>query len=149
MSPEMNARLRTLLSAVAIIALSAPAAPANAGQLGPGWNLQIGPTSGQIIGASLGIAGAGAALGFGTYYALHHGHSLVGCTASGAHGLQLLNGGDQQTYFLVGKVDGVKTGELVRVSGKKEKSNAGGEKQFLVAKLNKDLGPCAVPPGAL
>jgi hypothetical protein len=37
----------------------------------------IGPSTGQIVGAIVGIASVGAAMGIGVYYAVHHGHSLL------------------------------------------------------------------------
>ena len=37
-------------------------------------------SNGQIAGVAAGIAAAGAAIGIGVYYAVHHGHSLTGCS---------------------------------------------------------------------
>jgi hypothetical protein len=53
---------------------------------------------------------------------------------------------NQQSYVLVGEVAGIKPGDRVRVSGKREKKNAGGPQQFLVEKLTKDYGVCTVVP---
>jgi hypothetical protein len=92
----------------------------------------------------VGVAAGGAALGIGIYYAVHHGHTLNGCAVSGPGGLELQNGGDQQTYALIGEVAGVKPGNRVRVSDKKEKKNSGIPQQFLVEKLSRDYGSCKV-----
>jgi hypothetical protein len=99
-------------------------------------------SNGQIAGVAAGIAGAGAAIGIGVFYAVHHGHSLTGCTASGSSGLELVNEGDHETWALVGEVSGIKPGQRVRVSGKKEKKDPANVRQFLVEKASKDLGPC-------
>lgn len=103
----------------------------------------IGPSKGQVIGAAAGIGAVAAAIGFGIYYGTHHNHNLTGCAGSGAAGLQLQNEGDKQTYDLLGDVNAIKTGDRVRVSGKKKKV-AGSSRTFLVERLPKDLGPCKV-----
>jgi len=101
---------------------------------------------GEIVGIGVGIAAGGAALGIGIYYAAHHAHSLSCCAVSGPSGLELQNRGDQQTYALVGEIAGIKPGNQVRVSGKKEKKKASAPQQFLVEKLSKDFGLCKAPP---
>jgi hypothetical protein len=98
------------------------------------------------IGVAIGVIGAG--IGIGVVYAVHHGHSLNGCTVSGTGGLELQSQGDQHTYALVGKVTGIKPGERVRVSGKKTKMSAGAPQQFIVEKLAKDYGSCTPVPAA-
>jgi hypothetical protein len=99
-------------------------------------------SNGQIAGVAAGIAAAGAAIGIGVYYAVHHGHSLTGCTSSGSRGLELVSEGDHETWALVGEVSGIKPGQRVRVSGKREKKDSVNTRQFLVEKVSKDLGPC-------
>lgn len=94
----------------------------------------------------IGIAVIGAGIGIGIYYGLHHNRSLTGCSVAGSNGPSLLNEGDRQTYALIGAVGGIRAGERVRVSGKKQKKDAAAERQFLVEKLSKDLGPCKVLP---
>jgi len=106
----------------------------------------IGACKSQVIGILVGIAAGGAALGIGTYYAIHHGHSLTGCAVSSPSGLQLMSQGDLQTYSLVGEVADIKPGERVRVSGKKEKKNTAIPRQFLVEKLTKVYGTCTAAP---
>jgi hypothetical protein len=105
-------------------------------------SLNIGPTSGQVIGVALGIAAAGAGIGVGVYFLVRHDHSLTGCTSSGAHGLVLRSEGDGQSYDLAGVTANIRPGARVRVSGKKKAKQADGNRMFLVEKLPKDFGPC-------
>ncbi len=105
---------------------------------------QIGVTRTQAGWIGVGVAAIGAGIGIGIFYAVHHGHSIDGCALSGPNGLELQNRGDQQTYALIREVAGIKPGDRVRVSGKKEKKKAGAPQQFLVEKLSKDFGYCKV-----
>jgi hypothetical protein len=106
------------------------------------------PTQSDIVWIGIAIGAIGAGIGIGIYYAVHHNHSLTGCVASGAGGLQLESHGDQPAYFLVGDVAGIKPGERVHVSGKKAKAANGAIPQFIVEKLGKDYGACKVSPVA-
>jgi len=134
----MTAGHRKILAMVAacalLLAATATAQP-QSGTIG-------GVTGGDAVAIGVAIAVIGAGIGFGVFYAVHHGHSLDGCAVSGANGLELQNRGDQQTYALVGDTAGIKPGERVRISGKKEKKSGGAHPQFLVEKLNKDFGAC-------
>ncbi|HEY1903019.1 MAG TPA: hypothetical protein VGG56_11330 [Terracidiphilus sp.] len=58
------------------------------------------------------------------------------------------NRGDQQTYSHLGETAGIKPGDRIRISGKKEKKNSGVPQQFLVEKLNKDYGSCTEAPAS-
>ncbi len=98
----------------------------------------------KIAGIAVGLAAIGAGIGIGMYAAVHHNQRLTGCAASGANGLELWNPGDRQNYALVGEVSGIKPGERVRVSGKMPNGNEGVRRQFLVEKVEKDFGACAV-----
>jgi len=99
-------------------------------------------SNGQIAGVAAGIAAAGAAIGIGVYYAVHHGHSLTGCTASGPSGLELVSEGDHERWALIGAVNHIRPGERVRVTGRKEQKDPPNSRQFLVEKVSKDFGPC-------
>ncbi|HEX4019892.1 MAG TPA: hypothetical protein VHX63_02005 [Acidobacteriaceae bacterium] len=104
----------------------------------------VGYTSdGKAAGVIIAIVAVGVLIGVGVYFAVRHGHSLKGCASSGPGGMQILNEGDQQMYALSGDVNGIKTGDRVRVSGKKKK-DAGNSRQFVVTKLSKDYGTCKV-----
>ena len=102
----------------------------------------IGACKNEVVGILAGVAGGGAAIGIGVYFALHHGHSITGCAVAGANGVQLQSQGDQQTYALIGDVAAVKPGDRVRVSGKKEKKSTSATQQFLVERLSRDYGSC-------
>src|SRR5579862_5096432 len=114
---SMTVGHRNLLAMVAacalLLAATATAQP-QSGTIG-------GVTGGDAVAIGVAIAVIGAGIGFGVFYAVHQGHSLDGCAVSGANGLELQNRGDQQTYALVGDTAGIKPGERVRISGKKEK----------------------------
>jgi len=58
------------------------------------------PTHTDIVWIGIAIGAIGAGIGIGIYYAVHHGHSLTGCTVSGPGGLELQGHGDQPTYAL-------------------------------------------------
>ena len=134
---------RTIIAKVAICALLVTAAAAPAAAQFQGDSLGISKSDTVWIGVA--VAAIGAGIGIGIYYAVRHNHNLTGCAVSGANGLRLQNEGDQQSYALIGEVAGIKSGDRVRVSGKKGKNNAGAPRQFLVEKLGKDYGACKVP----
>ncbi len=102
----------------------------------------IPPSSGQAAAIFGTIGVIGGAIGFGIYYGIHRSHMLTGCAVSGAHGLELRNQGDQQTYALTGNVADIKSGERVRISGKKGKHSGDAPRPYLVEKLQKDYGAC-------
>jgi hypothetical protein len=135
---------RSVVAKAAICALLAALAATKPATAQSG-SLTLGPSKSDVVWIGVAIAAIGAGIGIGVYYAVRHNHSLTGCAISGASGLQLQSEGDQQSYALVGEVAGIKSGDRVRVSGKKEKSNAGAPRQFLVEKLGKDYGACKVP----
>lgn len=114
---------------------------------GDGTFGQIGPSNGEVVGIAVGIAAVGAAIGIGTYYAIHHSQSITGCILPDADRLQIQSAGDQQIYFLVGELGDLKPGERVRVSGKRVR-NGDVPRQFLVQKVNKHYGLCATEPYA-
>jgi hypothetical protein len=104
----------------------------------------IGPSTGEIVGALVGIVAVGAGIGIGIYFVVKHNHSVTGCASSTADGMTLTTDSDKHTYSLVGDVAGIKPGNRVRVSGKKEKEKSTGSTQFLVEKVSKDFGACSV-----
>ena len=133
----MNVEHRRIFAKAAICAIivAAAAKPADASI----------PTQSDIVWMGVAIGAIGAGIGIGIYAAVHHGHQLTGCAVSGANGLQLRSEGDQQSYALTGDLAGIKSGDRVHVSGKKEKSKAGVPRQFIVEKFMKDYGACKVP----
>jgi hypothetical protein len=143
----MNTAVQKLLANVVTLALLAIAdnpafAQKRTSQSEPVFTGGIGPSNGQVAAVAAGIAGAGAAIGIGVFYAVHHGHSLTGCAATGSNGLELVSEGDQKTWALVGEVNDIKPGKRIRVAGKKELKDSANSRQFLVEKVSKDFGLC-------
>ena len=145
----MNRKNRKLSAMVAISMLLASAegpvlAEKHQDQPPPLFTGTIGPSTGEIVGIAVGIVAAGAALGVGIYFAVKHSHTVTGCARSTADGMTLTTASDKHTYSLTGDVAGIKPGNRVRVSGKKEKEKSTGSAQFLVEKVSKDFGACSV-----
>jgi hypothetical protein len=145
----MRVMTRRKQSASAILSLCALLAPTGgpllAQKLGaqpPLFTGGIGPSNGQIVGVAVGIAAAGAAIGVGVYFAVKHNRAMTGCARSGADGITLTSESDKQTYTLTGEVAAIKSGNRVRVSGKKRKEKSAGTQQLLVENVSRDLGPC-------
>lgn len=109
-------------------------------------NSQIGVSKSDVAWIGVGVAAIGAGIGIGIYFAIHHNHTLTGCAVSGANGLRLQNKGDQVTYSLVGAVADIKSGDRVRVSGKRTRKSPGPTPQFLVDHVSKDYGACPATP---
>jgi hypothetical protein len=135
---------RSILATVTICALLLTTTESSRAQTVPAANT---PFFDFHFGRDIALAsvGLGAAIGVGIYFA-RRGHRLTGCAAPSPNGLQLQNEGDHRTYALTGNVAAIKPGEIVRVSGKKEKHDAAGGRPFLVKKLSKDFGTCKVRP---
>ena len=134
----MVSTVRSTLVLFAIVALIVSAMrPARA-------QILITHDTGKLVGITVGLAAIGAGIGIGVYVAVHHNHTLTGCTSSGAGGLLLQSHGDRQTYAIVGEISAIKPGDRVRVSGKKSKQKGVGPRQFLVEKLDKDFGACQI-----
>jgi hypothetical protein len=132
-----------ILATVLVCSLPATAAsPASAESGAPIG----GVTSADAAWIVAAIVVIGAAIGIGIYYGINHNRSLTGCAVSGTGGFELQNKGDRKTYALVGAVNAIKTGERIRVSGKRVKKTGGPIPQFLVEKVSKDFGPCPANP---
>jgi NADH:ubiquinone oxidoreductase subunit K len=138
----MKRRNQMLSTVLALSVLLAVAARPAAAQTGLG---SIGPTKGQVAGVAIGIAAVGAAIGIGVYYATHHNRSVTGCAVSWPSGTTLTTESDKTVYTLTGDVAGIKTGDRVRVSGKKVKQKSAGTRQFIVEKISADYGVCKIP----
>ncbi len=105
----------------------------------------LGPSTGEIVGISVGIAAAGSLAVVGAVAVNHDRHTLKGCVDHGQDGLQLtLSDSDKKAYTLVGLTADIKPGEKVKLHGTKQKKRKGspGNQQFLVDRVAKDLGPC-------
>ena len=102
------------------------------------------PTKGEEV--AIGVA-VGAGVGLAVTAAAvhnHNEHTLKGCVSAGSNGLQLLNDKDKKTYSLVGVTAGIKDGERVKLHGEKKEKHKHDpvNREFLVEKTTKDLGPC-------
>lgn len=143
-------KISSILTAATICALlmtaqagTAQQGPISGDPFGPLGSFDIGPSKAQVAGVVIGIAAVGAAIGVGTYFAVQHSHHLTGCVTTAPDGVQLVSDSDQKIYSLIGDVAGIKSGNRVRVSGKKKHST----RMFLVEKVSKDFGSCtALPP---
>lgn len=100
-------------------------------------------SNGEIVGAIVGIAAAGAVIGVGMYYLLRN-SSITGCTVSIQNDIELRDEGDQQTYTLLGDTTNIKAGEHIRLKGNKRGKDGPAGRKFLVGKLVKNYGPCQI-----
>ncbi|MGH9351182.1 MAG: hypothetical protein ACRD2G_03320 [Terriglobia bacterium] len=145
----MNSRisLRIGLGIAMAIALAASAfAQYNGGTMGStGGTTSNGvytPPKGGYS-SSTGIAiGAGVAAGAAlAYFALRNRGSMVGCVQEVGGSSKLIAGKDNQSYTLDEGGLSLKTGDRVKLKGKKLKSSSG-ETTFTATKLVKDYGSC-------
>jgi hypothetical protein len=104
----------------------------------------IGPSTGEIVGATVGIA---AAVVVGTVVLVEvnksH-HTIKGCVTAGPDGILVHNESDQKIYSLSGVTAEVKVGDVVKVHGSKEKNqkDSSSDIGFVVARMSRDYGPC-------
>ena len=113
-------------------------------------SFQIGPTTGEIVGISVGAV-AGTALVVGTVVAVNHDrHILKGCVSPGPDGLQLTRDSDKKVFSLVSAPADIQPGEKVKLRGTKQKKQKGspGNQQFVVQRVTKDFGRCEASPSA-
>jgi hypothetical protein len=106
---------------------------------------QIGISKGQFAGIVAAVIAIPIVIGTVLYFVLRQ-PRLMGCVVQRADGLELMNEGDSQTYLLSGDVAGLKAGERVKVTGKKQKKAASGPRLLLVTSLKNDYGACKTPP---
>ena len=99
-----------------------------------------------VFGVLVGAAAVGAAIVIGIYFIAREPRSITECVAPGPGGLTIQNEGDKQTFSLIGDTASLKAGDRIKVSGKRKKQDASGNRSFLVEKLSKDYGPCKVSP---
>lgn len=137
----------------AVVALCALLAPADSSILAQRprprpQSIAYGASNGEVAGIIAGIAGAGALIGILAYVAVKHNHSVTGCARSGPDGMTLTSEPDKQSYTLIGDVANIKSGDRVRVSGKKGRDKSSATRKFLVEKVSRDFGPCEVAAAA-
>ncbi len=105
----------------------------------------IGPSSGEVVGAAVGI-GAVIAVAIIVPVEISHSHHIVtGCVTTSANGLDLQTS-DGKTYALEGDAATIKVGDRVKLHGSKIKKtkDSTGPGVFRVEKLTRDYGPCPI-----
>lgn len=131
----MRPGVRTWVAAVLVIALLGASAPSARASI---------PTGGQVVLIFVGVAVIGAAIGVGVYYAVRKTPVETGCVLDGTNG-RLLRTSDGTEFALAGETSGVRTGERLRVRGRRRKE-ANGRRVFAVQEVTKDFGPCPAAP---
>jgi hypothetical protein len=125
--------LNVTLKALAVVMLLAVLSRSASAQTGLG---HIGPTTGEVVGAAVGVAAVTTLV---LYLTLHKTY-ITGCTQT-AEGGSALTDHDGLTYLLVDESSGLKAGQRVKLQGKKKKDKQG-KLSFRVSKIKKDYGPC-------
>jgi hypothetical protein len=112
-----------------------------------GFTFNIGPSKGEVIGASIGAGAVITAAIVIPVVIIHNHHNIKGCVLTADSGLQLRQS-DAKTFALTGITTYVKPGELVNLHGTKAKTRKGSSDapSFLVDGVTKDFGPCKLPP---
>ena len=110
-------------------------------------NANIGPSSGEIIGAAVGV-GVGLAVIVVVVVHVSTNHAVTGCVVTGPGGPELQT--SDKRYSLDGDVAGIKVGDRVKISGKhvKRTKDMTGDQVYRVKELKKNYGPCPVKPAA-
>jgi len=106
----------------------------------------IGPSKGEVVGASVGAGAVITAAIVIPVVIVHHHHNIKGCILTAANGLQLRQG-DARTFTLSGATSSVKPGELVSLHGHKSNPRKGSTDTpaFTVDSVTKDYGACKTP----
>ncbi len=133
-SPSRTPRRRRIIAATAATAFvcSGLTSCSNT-QIG----LSIAAIAAVVVGTTVGV----------TLAVQHSHHTLQGCIYSGVNGLELRLP-DANVYALTGQLADVKVGDKLKIHGakvKKVKGGSAGGQVFVVEKVNRDYGPCAVP----
>lgn len=140
-TPPTSNRTRGIIALVALAGLLCSGASSPAGC----QESSIGPTRGQVVGASVGIGAVLAAVVLVSVGVHNSHHTLNGCVLSGPNGLELRTS-DSKTYSLDGSAAAIKSGDHVKLHGSKVKKTKDhtGDQVFRVERLTKNYGPCSV-----
>jgi hypothetical protein len=105
---------------------------------------QLGPSKGEIVGLSVGVAAVSALVVVASVEAGRNRHILKGCVSTGPDGLQLTRDSDKKVFSLLRAPADVQPGEKVKLHGTKQKKQKGstGNQQFVVQRVAKDFGRC-------
>ena len=96
-----------------------------------------GPSGAQVAGAAV---GTGAVIGIVLYLTLHR-PSITGCVRSADSTYTITDQNGHLSYTVVNADTGLKTGERVKLQGKKKKDKSG-NLTFRMKKIKHDYGPC-------
>ena len=110
--------------------------PTTSGTYAPGSSTSYGKGKAIGIGVGAAVAGAGA-----IYFITHRSSKVTGCVETANDGLHLTDDKTNRTLALVPGNSDIKPGERMELKGKIKK-NTGGEQNFLVKSVAKDLGSC-------
>ena len=140
----MDPALGRFVALMLLVVLSVPVSAT--GQTRPDAVLTSVGGAGKSALVVAGVTAAAVLIGVGIYFGIRQAHMAKGCVSSGLNGLILQKDGGQSPLVLLGSISHISAGERVRVRGSKKKSVPGVSNQpsFLVEKLEKDYGPCAV-----
>ncbi len=132
------------LTALAVL-LSAGATSTTGCQGSNSQSFSIGPSRGEIIGATVGITAAVAVIVVVVVEVNHSHHTLRGCVSQWPNGPELRTS-DAKTFALEGETANLKAGDMVKFHGSKlrKTKDAKGDQVFKVESVKKDYGPCPV-----
>lgn len=143
----MNSRILIGLGLAAALALATSAfAQYNGSSGGTGGGTTNGvympPKGGYSSSTGIAIGASAAAAAGVAYLALRNRGTLTGCIQGAGNDPVIITGKDDKSYTLDDGGLSLKTGDRVKLRGKKVKSSSG-ETTFTATKLVKDYGPCA------
>jgi len=123
------------------------------GCCGTNSNCRIGPSTGEVVAATVGVLAAAAVTTTVIVKVERSHHNIKGCLLNTPDGLSIQDAGNHKTYTLSGATTNLTEGTLVRVHGSRAKQKKGSQTSpaFVVQSLKKSYGPCAVtstPPKA-
>ena len=101
-----------------------------------GWG-RIGPSGAQVAGAAIGVA----AVTVLVLYVTLHKPSITGCVQSVDGTTSVMEKKNNLSYTLVNANSELKSGDQVKLIGKKKKDKQG-NLTFRVKKIKHDYGPC-------
>jgi|ERR1039457_3037497 hypothetical protein len=129
-------------AALAVLCCSGASSPTGCQSSG-----HIGPTTGEVVGAAVGIGAVIAVAIIVPVEISRSHHTIKGCVVTGSNGLQLQTS-DAKTYSLEGDAASIKVGDMIKFHGSKVKKtkDSTGDQVFKVESLKKDYGPCSVTP---
>ena len=131
--------MSTKLPFVFVLLLCIPA-PSALGQASSFPTLgHIGPSTAEVVGVAIGV---GAAIGVGVYFAVPKQKTIEGCVEAVDGANWMTDGKNNERYELVAVMSTLKTGERLKLKGKKHK-NKSGNQQFTVTKVVEDKGACS------